>query len=173
MRAKGLTAVAVLGALTLAACERAAEPAPSTPAAFSHAMTVDLSGYYMPSGPVRTGRWSLDRIFIGQAADFDSWEEGSRDGAFAPVLLQFEEAGTAPATTVRVRPTAYSVTDRRVTFEGQSAELGHVRFEGRLDLDALATARRNLGTDGPVLTGTVTAAGQTLRDVRLRWWMGD
>jgi len=60
-----------------------------------------------------------------------------------------------------------------VRFEGESPELGRVTFEGRLDQGALATARRNLGGDGVVLTGSLTAGGQTVRDVRLMWWMGD
>ena len=65
------------------------------------------------------------------------------------------------------------MTDTSVRFEGRSPELGVVSFEGRLDPGALATSRRNLGDEGVVVTGTLTAGGETVRDVRLRWWMGD
>lgn len=185
MRARPLAIAALAAALGLASCERAA--APSGPAgppapAFSHALTTDLSGYYLPTEPVRAGDWSLHHVFVGQAPEFQAWEGGERNATFAPVMIQFEdvtsprvqtELGDAPSRTVRVLPVAYEVTDAMVTFEGRSPELGGVRFEGRLDPGALATARRNLGGEGVVLTGTLIVGGHTFRDVRLRWWMGD
>ncbi|HZW15275.1 MAG TPA: hypothetical protein VFF66_03360 [Brevundimonas sp.] len=182
--ARNLAVAGVLAALAVAACERTPVPAdaPPAPTAFSHAQTADVSGYYMPSEPVRIGKWHLDHLFLGQTAEFAGWEGGSRSATFAPVMIQFDDAtspmvqtelGEAPAVTARVLPTRYEVTDTAVRFEGETPELGRVRFEGRLDQGALATARRNLGGDGVVLTGTLTAGGQTIRNVRLTWWMGD
>jgi len=166
-----LVAAAILGALAVASCERATRPAePPSPAAFNHAVTADISRYYMPGRPVRIGRWSLDHVFVAQASEFGSWEGGTRSATFAPVMLQFDDA---TSITARVLPTRYQVTDTTVTFEGISPELGRVTFEGRLDPEALATAKRNLGSDAVVMTGTLTAGGRTVRDVRLRWGMGD
>lgn len=174
--------------LALAACDRPDRPAdaPSAPpagaTAFSYASTGDLSGYYMPAGEVRVGKWSFDHIFVGQAAEFRSWTQGDRSATFAPVMLQFDDAtspmvqtelGEARSVSARVLPTRYAVSDERIEFEGTSPELGRVAFEGRLDPGALATSRRNLGDEGVVVTGTLTAGGETVRDVRLRWWMGD
>lgn len=176
------------GLLALASCNRPDAPdgPPSAPApsatAFSYASTDDLSGYYMPASEVRIGKWSLDHVFVGQAAEFRSWAGGDRGATFAPVMLQFDDAtspmvqtelGEARSVTARVLPTRYAVSDDRVRFEGTSPELGRVSFDGRLDPGALATSRRNLGDGSVVLTGTLTAGGQTVRDVRLRWWMGD
>ena len=181
MRALCLTAAAIAG-LCLASCDRPAERSDPRPAAFSHDIAADISGYYRPAQEVRFGDWSLDHIFIGQAPGFDSWEGGTRSQTFAPVMIQFREADGAvfpaetaetPGATARVLPTRYEVTDTRVRFEGASSRFGRVSFDGRLDPGALATARRNLGGDGVVLTGTLTAGGETVRDVRLRWWMGD
>lgn len=183
MHIRFLVGAAILAALAVAACDRTSAPAGAPePAAFSHAATADISGYYMPAAPVRIGQWSLDHIFVGQTPEFESWEGGSRSEPFAPVMLQFDdtaspvvqtELGEAHSVTARVLPTRYEVTDTVVRFEGESPELGQVRFEGQLDQGALATARRNLGGDGVVLTGNLTAAGQTVRGVRLTWWMGD
>lgn len=174
--------------LALAACDRPDVPAdaPSAPpaaaTAFSYASTGDLSGYYMPASELRIGKWSFDHIFVGQAAEFRAWTQGERSATFAPVMLQFEDAtspmvqtelGEVRSITARVLPTRYAVSDERIEFEGTSAELGRVAFEGRLDPGALATSRRNLGDEGVVVTGTLTAGGETVRDVRLRWWMGD
>lgn len=183
-----LFATAAIAAVVLTSCDDPARPVdapaaePSAATTFSYASTGDLSGYYMPAGEVRVGDWSLDHVFVGQAAEFRSWKGGGRNSTFAPVMLQFDdvtspmvqtEIGEARSVTARVLPTRYAVSDDRIAFEGTSAELGRVRFEGRLDQGALATARRNLGDEGVVLTGTLTAGGQTVRGVRMRWWMGD
>ncbi|WP_298746040.1 hypothetical protein [uncultured Brevundimonas sp.] len=182
MHSRFLIGAALVATVALAACERTSAPADAPAPAFSHAATVDLSGYYMPAAPVSIGKWSLDHLFVGPASEFEAWEGGSRSETFGPVMLQFDdvsspmvatELGEAHSVTARVLPTRYEVTDTSVTFEGRSPELGRVSFDGRLDPDALATSKRNLGDDGVVMTGTLTAGGQTVRDVRLRWWMGD
>ncbi len=181
--------VALSALIAVASCDLPTEPADapgarssSGAASFSHATTSDLSGYYMPADAVRLGNWRLDHIFVGQAFEFQSWEGGTRSETFGPVMLQFDdttspmvqtEIGETHSVTARVLPTRYAVTDTSVTFEGQSAELGRVTFSGQLDQGALATAKRNLGGDGVVMTGTLTAGSQTINGVRLRWWMGD
>ena len=173
-----------LGLLLLASCGRSQGPAEAPPAAaaFTHSMTTDLSGYYRPAGEVRVGKLSLDHVFVGQAAEFRGWEAGGRSGTFGPVMLQFEdttrpmvqtETGEARSLSARVLPTAYSVSDSAVSFQGRSAELGPVRFDGVLDQGALATARRNLGDEGVVLTGRLTVGDAPAQTVRLRWWGGD
>ena len=177
-------------ALAAAACDRPAEPAnapadaPAAAAAraFSYAATSDLSGFYMPMTEVRLGKWSLNHVFVGQAAEFQAWTGAETETTFAPFMVQFDDAtspmaetelGETRSITARVLPTRYAVSDDRIEFEGISAEMGAVSFEGRIDQGVLATSRRNLGDEGVVVTGTLTAAGQTVRDVRLRWWMGD
>jgi hypothetical protein len=65
------------------------------------------------------------------------------------------------------------VSDTAIRFRGRSAELGLVRFDGVLDPGALATARRNLGDEGVVLTGRLTVGDAPAQTVRLRWWGGD
>lgn len=183
----GAVAALALG-VALAGCDRpggaAGEgaPAPTATAAFAHAFDGDLSGYYMPSGETAAGAWRLDHLFIGQATDFADWEAGRRSGTFAPVMLEFVDPSSPTTATelgevhtgrIRVLPERYSVTEDRVRFTGRSPDLGEVTFEGRLDVEALASARRNLGDEAAVLTGTLTAGGATVRGVRLRWWAGD
>jgi hypothetical protein len=175
---------ATLAGLTLASCDsgsgsrNAGPPAP----AFTNTASGDVSGYYLPMDPARVGKWSFDHVFIGQGAEFDSWKAGQRSGTFAPVMLQFDdttspmvstEIGEAHSVTARVLPTSYSVNDAEVRFEGRSPELGVVMFSGRLDSGALATARRNLGDEGVVLTGSLKVGDAPAQAVRLRWWMGD
>jgi hypothetical protein len=173
-----------VGILLLASCNRPEAPAepPPAAAAFSHAISADLSGYYLPASEVRIGNWSFDHIFVGQAQDFRSWEGGSRSETFGPVMLQFEdvtspmvqtEIGETRSVSARVRPGAYSVTDTSLSFEGRSPELGRVRFEGTLDPAALATSRRNLGDEGVVVTGQLTVGDAPAQTVQLRWWAGD
>jgi hypothetical protein len=120
--------------------------------------------------PVQTGDWALSHLFIGQDATFAAWEGGERIDGLAPVTLEFEHKGGA---LIRVMPVRYTVTDSLVRFEGRSSELGDVAFDGRLDPEALATARRNLGDQGAVVTGTLKIGGRTISGVRFRWWAGD
>lgn len=160
--------------LAVGACDRAPAPAPAS-SAFSYAATADVSGYYRPVTPVRVGDWRLDQLFLAQPADFEG-----QGGASAPITIRFVAAndpaatggGEAEGRTIRVQPTRYSVTDTAVRFEGRSPELGRVTFDGRLDQGALATARRNLGAEGAVVIGTLTAGGQTAGAVRLSWSLG-
>ncbi len=179
-----LLIAAALAGLTLASCDSGGGSGPAAPAApvFTNTASGDLSGFYMPMDEARVGKWSLDHVFVGQAAEFESWKAGQREGAFAPVMLQFDdttspivatEIGEARSVTARVLPTSYSVNDAEIRFEGRSPELGVVQFSGRLDQGALATARRNLGDEGAVLTGSLKVGDAPAQAVRLRWWMGD
>lgn len=175
-----------VGLLVLASCDRpeapAEAPAPAAATAFSHSMSADLSGYYMPASEVRIGKWSFDHVFVGQTQDFQAWEGETPGTTFAPVMLQFDdvtspmvqtEIGEARSITARVLPTAYSVSDTYINFQGRSPELGLVRFDGVLDPGALATSRRNLGDEGVVVTGRLTVGDAPAQTVSLRWWGGD
>lgn len=177
--------LAVSAVLFLVGCEPPAGPeAPSRPdsrRAFEHAFEGDRSGYYLPLQAVRNGDWTFHHLFIGPAHVFDAWEAGSHGATFGPVMIEFEDAsspmiqtelGESRSRRDRVLPTRYRVTQDRVEFEGRSNALGVVRFEGRLDEGALAESKRNLGSEGAVMTGVLTAGGRTQR-VQLRWWAGD
>lgn len=177
-----------VAALALAACEPPAagsggKDAPAAPAAgvFASALEGDVSGYYLPADDSSATGWVFHHLFLGQAADFEAWEAGRRSATFAPIMIEFEdrdspmvqsELGETRSGRARVLPTSYSVTEDRIRFEGRSDTLGVVAFEGRLDAGALAEARRNLGDETPVLTGTLKVGGR-MQPARLRWWAGD
>ena len=191
MRKTAFALTLTLGAvLALAGCDKPKEAEPATGSAtpsaaapsFSHALTVDASGYYMPVTAPTVGKWTLRNIAVGLTSDFAAWEQGNRSSTYAPIMIEFTdetspmvetEMGEARSGQARVLPTSYSVTDTAVSFTGTSPELGEVTFNGVLNPDALATARRNLGDEGAVLTGSLTAGGVTVGMVTLRWWGGD
>jgi len=182
MRKLLILTAAAAAAFTLASCDSGSRTSAPPPPSFTNTASGDVSGYYLPMDAARVGKWSFDHVFVGQAAEFDSWKAGQRTGTFAPVMLQFDdtsspmvstEIGEAHSVTARVLPTRYSVNDAEITFEGRSPELGVVQFSGRLDQGALATARRNLGDEGAVLTGSLKVGDAPAQAVRLRWWMGD
>ena len=81
--------------------------------------------------------------------DFAAWERGERMPGYAPVMLMLDGR--------RIEPVGYRVTDDEVRFEGE----GGVRLNARIDRDALDRARRNLGDEGAVVTGTLTVGGRT------------
>lgn len=151
-------------------------------ARFSYALREDVSGYYMPIEAYRSGNWVLRNIFIGQAADFASWQAGSRTPSFAPIMLEFEdvtspmvasEIGEVRSGQIRILPSGYTISEDVVMFEGQDQTLGRITLSARLDLDELATSRRNLGDDGAVLEGRLATGTRSSEGVRFRWWAGD
>ncbi|WP_029415124.1 hypothetical protein [Brevundimonas bacteroides] len=165
-------------ALVLAGCDLFEPPAsergetgeraeaPVADGAFRHSQSEDLSGFYTPVAETGEGEARLLLVFIGQPADFEAWEKGTRDGGFAPVMLEF-------AGGQRVLPERYEVSDSRVRFSGTSEALGRVTLDARLDGGALALARRNLGTDeDPAMEGTVTVDGRSFGGVKFAWSMG-
>ena len=185
-------------ALTVVACERhaaeppiEAEPVEAEPpgaadrlSGFSHEITQDVSGYYMPATPVQVGTWRLRNISILPESDMASWEGGERSEVYGPVMIEFDDSASPTGVnelgqeyyseTARVLPEAYEITDTRVRFRGRSPEVGIVTLEAELDGDALGLARRNLGSsEGPVLTGTLTVGDQTFEGQSFSWWMGD
>lgn len=159
-------------ALTVAACDRGAAPDKTAQAtAFKHDLPEDVSGYYIPTTAVQVGDWRLHHLFLGQVPDFMAWRDGQRTAGFAPIMMEFEAGDKARRT--RLIPTAYDVTEDRVRFQATSRELGAVSFDGGLDQDALAKARRNLGDQGVVLKGRLKVGGRTFDGVSMRWWAGD
>lgn len=175
---QALTAIAVAAAFAgLAGCD--GPPSGSAPddrrssagdAAFTHDIGDDLSGYYRPAAEVVVGKYRLTHLFLGQANDFSAWEGGAKGRAFGPVMIEFADAAGA---TARVLPKAYAVSDRRVRFAGSHPDLGEVSFEGALDAGALATARRNLGDEAPVLSGALRVGGRSFGNQKFRWYGGD
>jgi hypothetical protein len=155
----------VLGVLALSACERreAAAPAPEA-ARFSHRLSDDISGEYRPVG--REGDQLVASLFVGQEQAFAAWEAGRRDSP--PLILSL----TGPQDEVRVTLKAYSVTDSTVQMTGATPDGGAVQLQARLDQGALATARRNLGDQTPVITGSLTRDGRRAL-FALGWWGGD
>ncbi|KPF81054.1 hypothetical protein IP78_05790 [Brevundimonas sp. AAP58] len=175
-RAAGL----VLGAaaVVLAGCDLFEPPAaeraetgeraeaPTADGAFRHSQSEDLSGFYTPVAETGEGEGRLLLVFIGQPADFEAWEKGTRNSEFAPVMLEF-------AGGERVLPERYEVSDSRVRFSGTSEALGRVTLDARLDGGTLALARRNLGTaEDPAMEGAVTVGGRTYGGVKFAWSMG-
>lgn len=158
--------VAVAGLLSLAACERrdAATPTSTPEATFQHRLSGDISGDYRPIGEASIQ--PVASLFIGQDEAFAAWEGGSR--ASPPLILSL----TVPQGEARVLLSAYVVTDDRIQMRGSVPGLGPVELSGRIDQGALATARRNLGDQTPVVTGTISVNG--LRTpFTLSWWGGD
>lgn len=182
-----------MAALVLAGCEPPLEPADapdtgaavdtaSLPEGFSSNIPDDVSGFYMPTTEVRQGSWRLDHVFMGRIEDFSAWEAGTREGQFAPVMLEFvdessptveTELGEVHTGRVRVLPRFYSVDNGLLRFVGVSDELGVVQLDAQLNDEALATARRNLGVEGAVLNGTLGIGQGAPQAVGFRWWAGD
>lgn len=156
-----LAAFAALGVVALSGCERheATVPARET-ATFSHRLTTDISGEYRPVGS--DGNQTVASLFIGQEEAFADWEAGRRGSP--PLILLLN----GPRGEVRVTPETYVVTDGAVQMTG-SAPDGGVQLQARIDQGALATARRNLGDQTPVVTGNLSKDGRRTAFTLGRW----
>jgi hypothetical protein len=145
-------ALAGFVAVALAGCSPPAGNGPAAGSGFSSRVSEDLSGEYAPAAPVAVGGKALEGLYLGHADDFAAYERGERVPGFAPVMLMLGGE--------RVLPAAYRVTDDRVRFEGRAGGTP-VRLEAEIDLDALAEARRTLGGDDAVITGTLRVGGES------------
>jgi len=157
--------VAVMGVLSVTACERR-DTTPKSPSEgpFQHRLSGDISGDYRPIGEGAVQ--PVASLFIGQDEAFAAWEGGSR--ASPPLILSL----IGPQGEASVLPDTYVVTDDRIQMRGSAPGMGPVELSARIDQGALATARRNLGDQTPVVTGTVSVNGRRT-PFALSWWGGD
>lgn len=170
-----LIIAASLAGLALTACgqqERAegdsppeaAKPKPAEMAT-QYSLSEDAAGDYAPLQTVKVGDWTLEHIFIAGPHSFENWVSGNtRQPTQAPLTMVF--SGNNGELTVA--PARFDVSDSRVRFDGSSPVTGDYRFDGRIDLDALATARRTLGYEGAVLKGSLKIGGQTFDNLSLK-----
>ncbi|MBI3676247.1 MAG: hypothetical protein HY243_06480 [Proteobacteria bacterium] len=192
LRIRSTAVAALLAALALAGCSKTDAGGKSTPAkspqatalsGYSHDVTDDVFGYYMPDKDYRAGKFVFRNISLGGLEDFTTYEEGkTAEKNFAPFLLEFDDTTSKQATNElggiyyknapRVLPIAYKVTKTTLAFAGTDKQLGAVTFTGTLDLRALKAAQN--GNDKQVVaTGDLTFAGKTFKNVRFTWFGGD
>jgi hypothetical protein len=186
---------AAAAAAMIAACSPAAAPAKGDappgattvagdPTGFSHTADADLFGYYLPTAPIKVGNFELHNFHIGDEAAFDEWEAGQRPNPYAPVMLEFDDVTSPKAAnelggehftvSERILPDAYSINGADIAFTDKDSKLGKVSFRGRLDLAAIAAAKRENGqTEGAVMTGTLTVGDKSFENVTFTWYGGD
>jgi len=169
MRGRSVAALAALA--LLAACgqgqDNSASPADtpqSTTARYAYNLTEDVAGDYAPLETVQVQNWTLQHIFVAGPHVFESWIGGERQLMQSPVSMVFsDEKGT-----LTVAPGRFDISDNHFRFSGSSPATGDYDFEGRIDLDALATARRTLGSEETVLKGRLQIGGQTFNALALK-----
>lgn len=188
-------AAIVVGALLAAGCSPAAPAAKgdaaaampagaADPTGFAHTADADLFGYYQPTTDVQAGNFKLSNFHIGGEEEFDKWEDGQRTATYGPVMLEFDDITSPKATnelggehfsvSERILPDAYVISGTDIAFVDRDSKLGKVTFRGKLDLTAIAAAKReNAATEGPVMTGTLTVGDKTFENVAFTWYGGD
>lgn len=150
---------------------------------YRHETAFDASGFYLASQPVQIGDYRLTHLGVGAPSDFQQWEKGERASVFGPILLQFDDVsspvqtnemgGAAHTVSVRVLPQAYSLTPGKLTFRGADPRLGEVLFSGQFDPSALAQARNEGSSQGPVLRGLLKVGDAPARPVAMVYFVGE
>jgi len=188
------TISAAVAAILLAACTPAEAPPkgepgaaaarPDDPSGFKHTEGADLFGYYMPTQPVKVANWEMTNFHIADEAEFDKWEGGTRTATYSPVMLEFDDVSSPKATnelggeyhtvSERILPDAYSISGGDIVFVDRDSKLGRVSFRGKLDLAAVAAAKREgANPEAVVMTGTLTIGDKTFENVAFTWYGGD
>lgn len=168
---RGGSVVALVTLTLLAACgqgqDKSASPADTTQSAtarYAYNVTEDVAGDYAPLETVQVQNWTLQHIFVAGPHVFESWIGGERQPMQSPVTMVFsDEEGT-----LTVAPARFDISDNHFRFSGSSPATGDFAFEGQIDLDALATARRTLGSEETVLKGRLRMGGQTFNSLALK-----
>ncbi len=145
--------------------------APAQAGTFTHSLTQEVFGFYMPGAQVGPDDFSLIFLSLGSKSEFVDWEAGRRMTTYAPIMMEFLLPGE---TSLRVLPDSYSVTDRRLQMTGMSEDYGRVTLDARWEGPALSDTRANLGDgDAPTLVGTISVGEQTYAGLRFMYSPGD
>ena len=147
----------------------------------------NLTGYYFPMTEIQVGSFHLDHIDMGDDSDFRKQET---EGQILPTWTPFEfsfsdmsspelqgEMGPYRERSPRVFCKSYTLTADRISFTGYDKNVGEVRFEGEID-PAFITQQSTDATwmsesEGAVITGDLTIAGKTFKNVAFAYWAGD
>ena len=160
--------------------------APGAPVAFLHEKATDFAGYFLPSQPVKVGKWKLSDLSIGPEDELAKWEAGTRTATYAPVMLEFDDM-TSPTKanelgqqvhTVRIRvlPTTYALgPGGAVHFTAKDANLGDVQFDGTVDAAALTKLRAAGPNGGPqaIVKGDLMLGTTPFKALSFTWFGGD
>ncbi|MEJ1970031.1 MAG: hypothetical protein WDN03_15580 [Rhizomicrobium sp.] len=175
-----LAAVAVAAALCLGAGFAAEVPLKG----YVSDKSKDYFGYFLPTAPIKVGKFQLRNLFLGAKGDFVQYEGGKSDKAFAAVMIEFDDVTSPKKTgedgqefytnTVRILPGAYAIGNGKVRFAGTDKALGAVTFEGALSADFFKKPAADVPhpDDHPVLKGKLTVGGKSF-DAAFNWFGGD
>lgn len=161
-----------LAVLLLASCNQQQAPANEAHEArpsvsdgrFSYGIGEDVAGDYAPVQAVQGADWQLEHIFIAGPHSFEAWGPSGNPAVQSPVIFVF----LLGDKTFQVKAEAFDLSEQNIRIEAESAETGAIRFEGLLDMDALATARRTLGAETVVLKGTLKVGNQSFNNLGLK-----
>ncbi len=147
----------------------------------------NLTGYYYPTTEIQVGNFHLDHIDMGDDSDFRKLEtEGQTLSTWTPFEFSFSdmsspelqgEMGPYHERSPRVFCKSYSLTADKISFTGYDKDVGEVRFEGKID-PAFITRQSSDVTwmsesEDAVITGDLTIAGKTFKNVGFAYWAGD
>ncbi len=171
-RALVLGGVAVMA---LSACDQLQKPErkteAGTPAAkkddarFRYSLSEDAAGDYEPLQPLQVGEWRLDQIFIAGPHSFENWISVD---ASRPTQAPLKMVLSGNNGELTLAPGRFDINERHVRFEGKSPLTGDYRFDGQIDLDALAEARRQLGSQEAVLKGRLEIGGRSFNNLEFK-----
>ena len=150
---------------------------------YEWSISVDPSGYYLPSNGLTAGGWVVEHIYLPAPDAFEAWRDAGADSAEIPVWVLAHPQGAEPATNamgrdyypdaVRVRPDRLVVEDGRFTFEADGGPTGGVLISGQIQPEYLQGDAMQPNADGQALIGGAEIGGERIRNVSFMHWHGD
>jgi len=150
---------------------------------FEWTISVDPSGYYLPSNGLTAGGWVVEHIFLPAPFEFEAWRDTGADPAEVPVWVEAHPQGAEPATNamgrqyfpeaVRVRPDRLIIEDGRFTFEADGGPTGGILISGQIQPEHLQGDAAQPDDQGQALIGGAEIGGERIRNVSFMHWHGD
>ncbi len=147
---------------------------------------LDFSAEFDPKAPVTSGRYQLASIEMSGVGTFAEYEHDPVRSEATPLAVVFadttskqvkDKSGAHYTKFVTVTADRYVLTRDKISFQGHDDHVGDVTFDGAIDPAFLLRMNDPNHTpgyeQGAVMTGTLTVAGQTIKNATFSFTVFD
>lgn len=145
-------------------------------------ISVDPSGFYLPSTTLSANGWTVDMLVLPREFEFEAWRAGDSDYENIALWIEAYPNDAEPQInamgqeyypdSIRVRPDRLIMEDGRFEFYAAESPMGSVLVSGQIRAEHLQGDSMEPQADEPALIGGAEIGGERLRNVSFMHWLG-